>query len=213
MASMATEPPPLVVSDDDSPIVADFQPEKLPKRPRSAAATRPVKPPKPVSAAIHELCAPSYASVDAVKAALQNVNESCKVRLRSTNGKFVRFGCKFGGCPLNVSGKRIGDGAEQTCDLAEATFVYGTCGRISCASCFETVCNVVTCFRCAQGHHLCDVCFSDMVSTQVRGGTCRARTCSARTPLFLTDFTGAWENEGVVCYKRVADRLHCLQNG
>ena len=153
-------------TDDDLPLV-DFQPAKPPKRPRGAPRPRSVKSPPPVSVECQELCSPSYSSVEAVKAALVKVNESCVVRLRSTCGRFVRFGCKAKGCSLNVSGKKIAQ--EQSLLLTASTYVNGTCSRVKCASCIEVLCHLVSCFRCSQGHHLCDECFSQMVSTQVLG--------------------------------------------
>ena len=156
---------------DDVPLVKEFQLEKPPKRPRGAPRPRSAKSPPPVSAECQELCSRSYSSVEAVKAAVGKINETCVVRLRSTCGRFLRLGCKVKGCSLNVSGKRNAE--DQSVVLTGSTYESGTCGRVVCSSCIEVVCNLVTCFRCSQGHRLCDDCFSQMVSCQVHG-LCRA---------------------------------------
>lgn len=149
------------VSDDEPPSTKD--PDFAPGLP-SSKLSKPLKR-KRCNADADVQVLPN---TDAVKEHLQQLNTDCTVRIRSSTSKQFRFCCKNQGkgCTLNLNAHVCTEGLS----FVKSAYTPGSCGRVTCVYCLESIPNVVQAVSCSKGHLFCDSCFSTMVEEQVFGG-------------------------------------------
>ena len=169
--------PAIILSSSSSSSLCDESSDEhreppVPLLPSSRKRDRPQRPPP---RDIPQGLLSEFSSSDLVKQALKAYNPSCVPLLRSSQGKYIRFGCKHGSssipCPLNVSGVRNGNSVK----LSPSTYTAGDCSNRICTNCQENCsiklrgCLVPCSFvPCPNNHRFCLECFDHIVLSQVR---------------------------------------------